>query len=167
MCHEWRSTGARLAAERGTEVRIIEHKGSKSIARAVDAIREILKDWLIMGRTQAIEMLQKIVKSAVMLDLQMQQQKAYFTLFGGQHLATNVKNSRQVVVEYREEMMEIRIGKVRAHRQPLALLITPVLQRFGSTDGQQFENSLDLVLERAEVDVEPPKKSRLKGWIGN
>ncbi|KAF4633011.1 hypothetical protein G7Y89_g5119 [Cudoniella acicularis] len=166
LCHEWRSIGARLAALPGMETKTVERKALARISRAVEAIGDPLKQWLTMDKTQAYEMLQKTIKSAVVLDLQMQQQKAFFGLFGAQHLSQNIRQglgSRHAVIEYSDDTMDIRYGKLRAGRPAqVALFIAPLLRRVGSPDGRTYDSSL--VIENAQVDVEAPSRSRAKMW---
>ncbi|KAH6664837.1 hypothetical protein B0J14DRAFT_237924 [Halenospora varia] len=166
LCHAWRSTGARLAAQSGTEPKTIEQKGSVRMSRVVDTIYDSVRGWSTMGETQSCAMLKEVVRSAVMLDLQMQQQKAYFDLHGGQRLDKNAgqtSSSMPGTIEYNAKCMDVRYGKIRSNRPPsVVLFITPILERVGSPDGRAFHGRL--LLEKSEVDVEPPKKRGGKPW---
>lgn len=156
LYHAWRSTSARLAVPQGTEQKELD-AASDVIRRTADLLLNYLEPWSTMGRTQSHKMLLKIIEEAVQLDLKMQQQRAYFTLWGGTELR-NVKNGL-----YDPEIMEVRFGQVSSSRrhQYMELLIAPLLLKQGNSDGTDYSEFK--TIEKAQVDIDiPSKKLRIK-----
>ncbi|KAF4637556.1 hypothetical protein G7Y89_g525 [Cudoniella acicularis] len=155
LYHEWRAAGARLAAPVGSAAQDIDALALQHIPRVVQALHERLGIWCTMGKTQSSDILQKIVMHAVMLDLQMQQQKAYFTFLNTKELDKET--------EYNPDIMEVRFGTVRSSRKHSVVLIyTPALLKNGNSDGQNYDTTV--VVEKALVDIEVPR--RRKGIFG-
>ena len=150
LYHEWRCAGARLAAPQGRETHVVEKLASPRIVQVVRALRDPLEMWSTISKIQAFNMLERIIKDAVRLDLQMQQQKASFSLLDTRYLAQH--NNRT----YDHSMMEVRLGKISSSRQQHVVLLTaPILLKTGDSDGKDYKTSV--ILEKALVDLEPPK----------
>jgi hypothetical protein len=148
MYHEWRSLGARLAAPKGHETHITQTLELARILQIIKKLGEPFDIWSTMNKAQSFEMLQNIITTAVSLDLTMQQQRAYFVLLGAKELHRDRYNSGN---------MEVRFGKVlNGQRQFVTLLIGPLLLKRGNSEGKEFNTSI--VIEKAEVDVEVPRR---------
>lgn len=162
LYHKSRYAGARYAVPKGQEKEIIEAVGTARITRYAEAIWKNLEMWsaATMNATQARDMLQKILYDTVALDLQMQQQKAFFSLTGATEFSRAPNG-----LQYEPANMEIRHGKVSNSGRPqnMCLLITPLLVKWGKSDGTDYGTSL--VMERAQVDIEVPSSgSGRKIW---
>jgi hypothetical protein len=105
--------------------------------------------WSTINTAQSIGMLQKIVFDTVTLDLQIQQQKASFTLCG-------VSELFRANGAYDPATMEVRLGKVSSSNRPqyMCLLIAPLLAKSGTSEGKDY--STFVVIEKAQVDIEIP-----------
>jgi len=157
LYHNWRCAGARFAAPKGTEKQIIEAVGKPRINRIADSVWKVLEVWSTMDKTPSSARFQefhKIVTEAVTLDLEMQQQKAYFALWGAPEF---LRNNSGI---YDCTTMDVRFGKVSSSNrsQHLRLLHAPLLAKWGRSDGKDYGTCV--VLEKAVVDLEIPSSGR-------
>jgi hypothetical protein len=121
------------------------------MSRVIKYLGETLDPWSTMIPAKSTESLRKVLFSAVMLDLQMQQQKAYIYL-GGTREFKPANND----APYNPDTMEIRRGKPSNNRaRNMELLITPILIRMGNLEGDDYASGI--VLSKALVDIEVPR----------
>ena len=106
-----------------------------------------------MGETQSVSFALKIITDAIVLDLKMLQQKAFFVLLGANELEQYNHS------QYDPSVMEIRYGKDPTPKsQSIVLVVAPLLLKRGNSRGQNYDATV--VIEKAEVDTETPKGKR-------
>lgn len=154
LYHEWRSAGAKLAAPIGTEQQVVNKYATARIDRVVKALSEPLDTWCTMGKTQSNDSLQKILVDAILLDLKMQQQRAFFILLGAKDVLS-MNDGR-----FDASTMEVRFGKLSKSQKDryMVLLTAPLMLKRGNSDGQDYKKPI--VIEKAQIDIELPKKKR-------
>ena len=111
-----------------------------------------------MGKAQSNGMLLKILKEAVQLDINMQQQRASFVLLGAAELWKQSKGL------YDPSTMEVRLGKISNGKKEkfMELLIAPLLLKSGTSDGRNY--TATVIIEKAQVDIDVPSKKH-KGLL--
>ncbi|KAL2070909.1 hypothetical protein VTL71DRAFT_13935 [Oculimacula yallundae] len=153
LYRDLRSAEARFAVPVGTEAQAKRKITASGLHQHLDDLITPIQFWSVMGDTQSRHFALQIVTDAILLDIRALQQKAEFVTLGMGGLWQ--KNGGL----YASNMMEIRYGKQGSHKEQLVCLVSsPLLGKKSDSQGRAYDQMA--VIEKAQVDVDVPRKKR-------